>query len=98
MEKRKPHHNLADFQEVVETIAMTRTCQKDAQALGMNRAEMMDVLKNIKGSQFYKSMTSYTDHRQWHDVYHVPWASHMLYIKFTDDRITVFRLLSFKEK
>ena len=98
MEKRKPHHDLAEFQAAVETMAMTRTCQKDAQALGMNRAEMMDVLKAIERSQFYNSMTSYADHRQWQDVYHVPWTSQVLYIKFTDDRITAFRLLSFKEK
>jgi hypothetical protein len=47
---------------------------------------------------FYKSMTSYRDHRIWQDVYHVPSEAGLLYIKFTADAISEFLLLSFKEK
>jgi len=32
------------------------------------------------------------------DVYHVPWEGVTLYVKFTDDVVTEFVVLSFKEK
>lgn len=47
---------------------------------------------------FYKSMTAYADHRSWQDVYHVPSAVGVLYVKFTADLVAEFLLLSFKEK
>jgi motility quorum-sensing regulator/GCU-specific mRNA interferase toxin len=48
---------------------------------------------------FYKSMTSYSDNRKWQDVYHVPTpAGATIYLKFTDNVITEFTILSFKEK
>lgn len=47
---------------------------------------------------FYKSMTSYADHRIWQDVYHVPSEVGLLYVKFTADAFAEFLLLSFKEK
>jgi motility quorum-sensing regulator/GCU-specific mRNA interferase toxin len=45
-----------------------------------------------------KSMTAYSDHRVWQDVYHVPSPIGVLYVKFTADVVTAFLLLSFKEK
>ncbi len=47
---------------------------------------------------FYKSMTSYEDARRWQDVYHVPWNGLTIYLKFTDNVVTEFTVLSFKEK
>lgn len=47
---------------------------------------------------FYKSMTSYADHRIWQDVYHVPYDDMILYVKFTQNVLSEFTLLSFKEK
>jgi motility quorum-sensing regulator/GCU-specific mRNA interferase toxin len=43
-------------------------------------------------------MTSYSHHRVWQDVYHVPSLAGVLYVKFTADIVTEFLLLSFKEK
>ena len=43
-------------------------------------------------------MTSYEDHRVWQDVYHVPSIAGVLYVKFRNDAVTEFKLLSFKEK
>ncbi len=43
-------------------------------------------------------MTSYGNHRQWQDVYHVPSSAGELYVKFTAYVVTAFLLLSFKEK
>ena len=48
--------------------------------------------------QFYKSMTSFSNHREWQDVYHVPSLVGTIYIKFRADGVTEFTLLSFKEK
>lgn len=48
---------------------------------------------------FYKSMTSHANHRRWQDVYHVPIGDGpTVYLKFTDDIVTEFLVLSFKEK
>jgi len=43
-------------------------------------------------------MTSHADHRVWYDLYRVPSAVGVLYVKFTADVVTEFSLLSFKEK
>jgi len=43
-------------------------------------------------------MTSFHDHRQWQDVYHLPDEDRVLYVKFTDAVVTEFILLSVKEK
>ncbi len=47
---------------------------------------------------FRKSMTTFTDHRLWQDVYHVPARGLTLYVKFQPDVITEFTVVSFKEK
>ena len=52
----------------------------------------------MQRKHFYKSMTSYGDHRIWQDVYHVPSVVGTLYVKFTADVVTEFVLLSFKER
>jgi motility quorum-sensing regulator/GCU-specific mRNA interferase toxin len=101
VEKRKPHHDLAAFKKQFSTLVgvrITRSALKDAQALGFTLAMMMKVIQSMSAGQFYKSMTSHADPTQWQDVYHVPWKDLLLYVKFTDDRITEFLLLSFKEK
>ncbi len=52
----------------------------------------------MRREHFYKSMTSYADHRIWQDIYHVPSDLGTLYVKFMADTISEFLLLSFKEK
>lgn len=47
---------------------------------------------------FYKSMTTFVDHRAWQDVYHVPAHDMLLYVKFQADIVTEFTVMSFKEK
>jgi len=49
-------------------------------------------------THFHKSMTSYEDHTSWQDVYYVPSEVGTLYVKFTADAVTEFRLLSLKGK
>ena len=42
-------------------------------------------------------MTSHVDPRVWQDVYHVPWAGLVLYVKLTVDELGQL-ILSMKEK
>ncbi len=100
-EKRQPTYDLAAFKAAfsrVERLAVTGTALKSAAALGFGRAEIVATLQTMQRHHFYKSMTAYADHRLWQDVYHVPSAVGVLYIKFTADVVTEFLLLSFKEK
>jgi hypothetical protein len=66
--------------------------------LGFSRADIANTIQAMRRTQFYKSMTSYGNHRIWQDVYHVPSEVGTLYVKFTADAVTEFVLLSFKEK
>ena len=100
-EKRQPTYDLEAFKAIfsrVERLAVTGAALKSAAALGFGRAEIVETIQTMQREHFYKSMTSYADHRLWQDVYHVPSSVGVLYIKFTADVLTKFLLLSFKEK
>jgi motility quorum-sensing regulator/GCU-specific mRNA interferase toxin len=71
---------------------------KTATEIGFGRAEIAAAVGSLRPAHFYKSMTSNRDHRRWQDVYHVPWNGMVLYLKFTDDPVTEFVILSFKER
>lgn len=101
MEKKRPTYDLQAFREwcrLSRRIEMTLGARRDALALGFNLEGVQEVISSMEVGQFYKSMTSYQDHTVWQDVYHVPWGDLVLYIKFTADRVTEFRVLSFKER
>ena len=101
MEKRRPTYDLDAIKAAigsVETLAITRSALSDALALGFNRAGISAAIQSIRRPMFYKSMTTFADHRTWQDVYHVPTEDMMLYVKFQADVVTEFRLVSFKEK
>jgi motility quorum-sensing regulator/GCU-specific mRNA interferase toxin len=100
-EKRKPTYDLAGFKQAfcsVDKLAVTTVALKGAVALGMNRQGIVDTIQTMERSHFYKSMTSHADPRVWQDVYHVPVEGCEVYLKFTADTVTEFKLLSFKEK
>ena len=100
-EKRKPTYDLDAFKATfasVDRLAVTGTALLSAAALGFGRAEIVSTIQTMQRSQFFKSMTAYSDSRLWQDVYHVPSPVGVLYVKFTADAITEFLLLSFKEK
>jgi motility quorum-sensing regulator/GCU-specific mRNA interferase toxin len=100
-EKRKPTYKLAAFKVAFSRekgLNVTGTALKSAAALGFGRREIIATVQTMEPAHFYKSMTSYADHRIWQDVYHVPSEDGLLYVKFTADVVTEFLLLSFKEK
>ena len=101
MEKRKPAYDLDAFKaafDSVEKLRLTGTALRSAAALGFGRADIAATIQSMRRAHFYKSMTSYADHRIWQDVYHVPSAVGPLYVKFTAELVAEFLLLSFKEK
>lgn len=66
--------------------------------LGFDRGGVIETISSIERRMFFKSMTTFADHRVWQDVYHVPARGLTLYIKFQADVITDFTIMSFKEK
>jgi len=101
MEKKRPTYDLeaikATFRSV-ESLAITSTALRNAIELGFDRAGITKVIASIERGMFYKSMTTFADHRLWQDVYHVPVGDIMLYVKFQADVITEFVVMAFKEK
>jgi|ERR1700735_93981 len=100
-EKKKPTYALEAFKAAFaspDQLHATGMAIKGAAALGFGRAEIVATIQTMQRSHFYKSMNSFGDHRLWQDVYHVPSAAGLLYVKFTADVVTEFVLLSFKEK
>jgi len=96
LEKFAPTYNLEEFKK--SEIKITVTADKTAKDLGFDRNGIKNVISTMQREHFYKSMTSYANHKIWQDVYHVPFENLILYVKFTQNVISEFTLLSFKEK
>ena len=94
MEKHAPHCPLAKVKLLVEA-GKVRTARAGAVALGFGYADMLAVVLALRHSDFYKSMTTYADHRIWQDVYRPRTKAGDVYLKLTviDDVLIV----SFKE-
>ena len=97
MEKSTPHSRLQDVKALVTAgkVRATQSARTGAAVLGMNFSEMLDVVKALATSDFYKSMTTYDDHKVWQDVYRPHTKAGDVYLKLTviDDVLIV----SFKE-
>jgi len=65
-------------------------------AMGFAADEMLNVVSNLTGRNLYKSMTSHTDHKIWHDVYHADTRRGVVYLKLTI--VEDLLIVSFKEK
>ena len=96
MEKFTPTYNLEEFKN--SDFRITKTARENAADLGLGVRNIYEVVDTMKREHFYKSMTSYANHKIWQDVYHVPYENFVLYVKFTKNVISDFTLLSFKEK
>jgi len=101
MEKRRPTYDLEAIKTALgsaDTLAMTSSALRDAIGLGFDRIGVAETIAVIERGMFYKSMTTFADHRVWQDVYHVPARGLTLYVKFQADVVTEFTVMSFKEK
>ena len=99
-EKRKPTYDLGSFRAWAASDAFraTGTALRTALALDFTSSDMVETILAMKREHFHKSVTSHDDHRTWQDVYHVPSEAGVLYLKFRQDVVTEFVLLSFKER
>lgn len=99
MEKSTPHCKLSVVQAMVQRgqVRATATAYSGARELGINNlAGMCAVVLSLTTANFYKSMTTYADHRIWQDVYRTrTTGGDEVYLKLTviDDVLIV----SFKE-
>jgi len=87
MEKSVPHYRLEDVKAIVAVDGMdsfTLTAQNGADVMGLNADEALEVIMALDRGMFYKSMTTYANHRVWQDVYHAPCPNGLIaYIKLT---------------
>ena len=87
MEKRSPHYQLARVQADIARLgaaAFTKTALDGGRTMGLTTAEMLAVIASLSRSEFYKSMTTFSDHRVWQDVYHAATlVGKYAYIKIT---------------
>lgn len=103
MEKWRPTYDLDRIKGAFSSVrslglATTATAFRDAQELGLSREDMIEVIRSLRPSDFYKSMTAYANARIWQDVYHARFRDKELYLKFTAKPAGGYLLLSFKEK
>ncbi len=100
MEKRTPHYELVRIQEQVRGLraaAFTKTALDGGREMGLTTAEMLAVISSLSRRNFYKSMTTYADHRVWQDVYHADTpVNRQAYIKITLRDLAP--VIQFKEK
>lgn len=96
MEKFNPTYSLEEFKH--SDFEITKTAQITALELEFDENDIRAIVLTMEPQHFYKSMTSYANHKVWQDVYHVPCGNLILYVKFTQNVISEFTLLSFKEK
>lgn len=101
IEKKTAHHDLETIKSAFSkgNGRFTGTATRDALSLGYGVEDMTAIIQTMEKGHLYKSMTSNYDAKIWQDVYHVPHAKGVIYVKFTDNGLlTEFTLLSFKEK
>ncbi|MCL2829859.1 MAG: type II toxin-antitoxin system MqsR family toxin [Betaproteobacteria bacterium] len=100
MEKRKAHYSLEYVKAIVarEGIqAFTTTTRQGFREMGLSRAEALAVIASLSAGMLYKSMTTFSDHTLWQDVYHAPCPNgKTAYIKITVQEGSV--VIQFKEQ
>jgi len=98
VEKRRPHYNLIlilNQMKSVEDMNLTVSATQGIRVAGMTRSEALEVVRQLSGANFYKSMTTHQNHKIWQDVYHAKWQEKMLYVKF--QQAGEYFIVSFKE-
>jgi motility quorum-sensing regulator / GCU-specific mRNA interferase toxin len=102
MDKHTPHYKLSEVQAIVadpESRPFTATALRGGLGLGLSEPEMRQVVLALSRRDFYKSMTTHADRKDWQDVYHgLTHDGIAIYIKITcygDDRPPI---IQFKKK
>ncbi|MBC3922163.1 type II toxin-antitoxin system MqsR family toxin [Pseudomonas lurida] len=101
MEKYTPHYDLAVIKLDVRRLgrrAFTHTAQRCGRELHFSIGEMQEAIYGLQHWMLYKSMTTYSDHRVWQDVYCTHSKERDIYIKVTYSPDSAPPVISFKEK
>ena len=97
MEKPSPHCKLPVVKALIQAgkVRTTRSARLGATAMGLELSGMLAVVVALTPADFYKSMTTHSDHTVWQDVYRPSTQAGDVYLKLTviDDVLIV----SFKE-
>lgn len=97
MEKRTPHCKLTVVKSHIEAgmVRSTKSALIGGAALGLDYGGIISIVKALTPADFYKSMTTYADHRVWQDVYRPTTPVGEVYLKLTV--IEDLLIVSFKE-
>lgn len=97
MGKGSPHCKLSIVHSLIQAgkVRTTVSALAGGAALGFDFEGIIGVIMALTPQDFYKSMTTHTDHRVWQDVYRPATPTGEVYLKLTviDDVLIV----SFKE-
>jgi motility quorum-sensing regulator/GCU-specific mRNA interferase toxin len=98
MEKRVAHYSLDSIKVLIDKnrYFVTSSARISYTKLGFNDEDVLKVIKSLKPSELYKSMTSYYDPKIWQDVYHSKYKDIDLYIKLQINEDAI--VISFKER
>jgi len=97
MEKGTPHCKLAVVKSLIEVgkVRMTASAIAGGERMGFDRVGMVGVVQTLTPADFYKSMTTQSDHTIWQDVYRPKTPAGDVYLKLTVmDEVLI---VSFKE-
>lgn len=98
MEKGTAHYPLRHVKALLLAgkMEMTFAAYSHAAMMGLRWLGVRDILARLEPADFYKSMTTYEDHRVWQDVYRPVTPHGALYVKLTvTDEVLV---VSFKPR
>jgi motility quorum-sensing regulator / GCU-specific mRNA interferase toxin len=97
MEKRTPHYRLAVVKNLIAEgkVRATGSALAGGAALGLGFEAMTGVVVALRAGDFYKSMTTHSDHRIWQDVYRPKTPAGDVYLKLTV--VDGVLIVSFKE-
>lgn len=97
MEKRTAHCQLSIVKKLIQErkVRATFSALSGGAALGFDFDGMLAVVLALTPKDFYKSMTTYADHRVWQDVYRLNTKAGEVYLKLTV--INDVLIVSFKE-
>ena len=97
MEKLTPHYLLSDVKSLIQEgkVRSTISALAGGAALGFDLDGILGVIKALTSANFYKSMTTHSDHRVWQDVYRSTTSAGEVYVKLTV--VGDVLIVSFKE-
>jgi motility quorum-sensing regulator/GCU-specific mRNA interferase toxin len=97
MEKYIPHCELSTVKVMLQAgkVRITTSALAGADALGLDAKGIVGIVMALTLKDFYKSMTSHNNHREWQDVYRPITHVGEVYVKLIV--VNDVLILSFKE-